>query len=108
MTKRTQKCKKIGNESRLAAFCYIPLYCKLVVEQLKILPERSSLSHITSTHIFIQTLYEYVTSEDEYFRGDVDALLKVMELALNGIEQKKFIFALRDYPVNERQVFTNF
>ena len=99
--------EKLEMNPDLAAFCYIRLYCKLVVEQLKISPERSSLSHITSTHIFIQTLYEYVTSEDGYFRGDIDALLKVME-ALNGIEQKKFIFALRDYPVNERQVFTNF
>ena len=35
-------------------------------------------------------------------------MLKVVELALNGIEQKKLIFALRDYQVNERQVFTNF
>jgi len=31
-----------------------------------------------------------------------------VEFALNGIEKKKLIFALRDYPVNERQVFTNF
>ena len=104
----TKVQEKLEMNPDLAALCYIPLYCKLVVEQLKILPERSSLSYITSTHIFIQTLYEYVTSEDDFFRGDVDALLKMMKLALNDIEQKKFIFALRDCPVNERQVFTNF
>jgi len=66
------------------------------------------LTHIISAHIFIQTLYEYITSGDEYLRGNVDALLKVMGLALNGIEENKFIFSLRDYPDNERKIFTNF
>jgi len=101
------KAKLVMNPD-LAALCYIPLYCKIIVEQLKISPESTSMAHITSTYIFIQTLYEYITSENEYLRGDVDSLLKVMDLALNGIEQKRFIFALRDYPDNQRQVFTNF
>ena len=92
----------------LAALCYIPLYCKIIVEQLKNSPESASLTHITSTHIFIQTLYEYIASGDEHLRGDVDCLLKVMELALNGIKKNKFIFSLRDYPDNEKKIFTDF
>ena len=99
---------KLEMNPDLAALCYIPLYCKIIVEQLKNSPESASLTHITSTHIFIQTLYEYITSGDEYLRGDVDCLLKVMELALNGIEKNKFIFSLQDYPENEREFFTNF
>ena len=71
-------------------------------------PHFAHRCHITSTHIFIQTLYEYITSGDEYLRGDVDSLSKVMELAFNGIKQNKFIFSLRDYPDNERTIFTNF
>jgi len=99
---------KLEMNPDLAALCYIPLYCKIIVEQLKISPESASLTHVTSTHIFIQTLCEYIKSKDEHLRGDKDALLKVMELALNGIAENKFIFALDDYPDNERHLFTNF
>ena len=107
-----EKCRnvqaKLEMNPDLAALCYIPLYCKIIVEQLKNSPESATLTYIASTHIFIQTLYEYITSGDEYLRGDVDSLLKVMELALNGIEKNKFIFSLQDYPENEREFFTNF
>ena len=107
-----EKCRnvqaKLEMNPDLAALCYIPLYCKIIVEQLKNSPESATLTYIASTHIFIQTLYEYITSGDEYLRGDVDSLLKVMELALNGVEENKFIFSLRDYPDNERTIFTNF
>jgi len=107
-----EKYKKVQEKLEinpdLAALCYLPLYCKIIVGQLKISPESASLAHITSTDIFIQTLYEYITSEDEYLRGDVNSLVKVMELALNGIEERKFIFSLRDYPYNEKKIFNNF
>ena len=106
--------EKLEKNPDLAALCYIPLYCKMIVDHLKNLPKGASLTHITSTHVFTQALCDYIRSEDEHFRGEedfgrnVDALLKVMELALNGIEKKKFIFPLRDCPKNERKVFTNF
>ena len=99
---------KLERNPDIAALCYNPLYCKIIVAQLKISPESASLTHITSTHVFIETLYGYIASEDEHLRGSKDALLRVMDLALSGIEENKFIFALRDYPENERKIFTNF
>ena len=110
MTKRTQNksARKIGNESRSCCFLLHSLVLQTSCRAVKNLARKiivKSLPHISSFKLFMST---YVTSEDEHFRGDVDALLKVMKLAFNDIEQKKFIFALRDCPVNERQVFTNF
>jgi len=99
---------KLEMNPDLSALCYIPLYCKIIVEQLRFSSESASLTHVTSTYIFIQALYEYITSEAEYLRGDRDGLLKVMELALNGIANNKFIFTFNKIPEGERQVFTNF
>ena len=105
---------KLEMNPDLAALCYIPLHCKMIVEHLKNSPEGASLTHITSTHVFTQALCDYSRSKDEHFRGEedfgrnLDVLLKLMELALNGIEEKKFIFSLRNCSESEKKVFTNF
>jgi len=100
--------EKLNANPDLRSFCYNPLQCNITMQVLMWMEFSEHVSKITSTLIFVENLL-HILKRNEVLRTEPLHTVKgLAKLAMNGMNEDKFIFDTSDLNDLNHETFKQF